>query len=314
MENRQKNDPTAKKALQKKRLTVLFIILAAFVVLALLNTLEFKAPTLPEDTTPYTPPEQPIQNFYETDEKILSDKTYLSKNRKVYLSRGGETIILDEKTTDPCGKLLYAYLSALKAGDVKLLNSLHNENFFKHHDRFTALSHQALYDIEIKTLVETFEYTDPVTEEDKQYVGCHLTVFEVRYKIYKNDGSFRRDIVDDEMIPQIFTLLTKKNGLTEINSIAYYAPGTPEEPPKASLLPLIMPLVFSALALVLLVLWLILKKAPLLFLTLASFVSFLVSVKFSLLWQILAFLLVFSALFGYFLYKKKKTPPEASDE
>ena len=133
--------------------------------------------------------------------------------------------------------------------------------------------------------------------------------FEVTYSIFKNDGSFRRDITDDDKITQIFTLLCDKNGNDpRLNSISYWQnDNTATDSP--SLLPLILPLVWLGVTVVSLLVILVLKKKPLLAIPLAAFIAFLVSTGAVLLWQILAFVLTLAlCVLAYFLSKNKKKP------
>lgn len=302
------------KNLKKKRLTVLFSVIAVAVILALLNTIDFTPATTPTSTAPYTPDTQPIQNFYPAPEgDIMKDKTYLALDRTLNYTFGTQTVIPDatNRYDSPYDNFFLRYFDALQKGDENALNALHSPIFFRTHGRFSSLSPQMVHDIKVLRLSDPVTVTEAESEEDRAYLGASLITFEVRYKIFKNDGSFRRDIVDDEVIAQIFTLLLEKNGTLTLNKISYYRPSAPLDPdsdPK-TMLSLVMPLVWLAATVIAGVLTLILKKKKLpLALAVGAFSAFLASTGLSLLFQIPTFLIVFGGV--YFLVPKlikKKT-------
>ena len=167
-----------------------------------------------------------------------------------------------------------------------------------------------VYDIEVERLTDPQTITAADTEEDAAYLGCTLTTFAVRYKIFRNDGSFRRDIVDEDVLPQIVTLLTDKSGRVTINAVSYYQiQGDPADKEDESLLPYILPLVWLVLVLVALVLLLLLRKKYLLAPLLSSAAAFLLSLRFSAAIQLSVFfplLALMLALFFFLAVRKKK--------
>ncbi len=70
---------------------------------------------------------------------------------------------------------------------------------------------QMIYDIHIDQLSES---TDSA--------GVTTWTFEVGYKIYRNDGTFRNDIPSDGSRPLIFTLIGDARGNVLIDSIERY--------------------------------------------------------------------------------------------
>lgn len=302
--------PSTPETLKKKRLIVLFSLVAVFVILALLNTIDFSGTPEISTNAPYAPDTLPEHHFYPAPDGDLSnDAAYVKEDRTpAYIDQNNNEEDLTASLDAPFGKFFIDYLAALKNGDHAALNALYSEVYCRNHAPYSPFTKQLLYDVTIKYLYkDTIKTAD--TAADKAYLGWHLTYFEVSYKIYRNDGSFRRDIVDDMTIVQVFTILTDTHDSDpHLNSISYYRSGNTEEPnDTTSLLPLIMPLVFAGLFVVLLVLSLIIKKPFPIALAVSTFTAFLVSVKFTLLWQILSLFAAFGIFYAiYFYWKKKK--------
>lgn len=300
--------------LKKKRLLVLLGVLLATAVLVLLNMVDFTPAVDDVTTEPYTPETQPIQNFYPAPEgDIFKNQGYLRLDRTLHYTYNSQTVSPDRNNRfdQPYDAFFLDYFEALQKGDAKTLNALCSEVYFRTHDKLSSISPQMVYDLEIIRTGDPVIITEAEKEEDKAYLGDSLVFFEVRYKIYQNDGSFRRDIVDDEVIPQIFTLLIGDDGRLSLNAISYFRPTQPSGGDRADgeLLSLVMPLVWLVLFVVLLVTALIVKKRLLLSLTLSALVTFLVSIKGMLLLQVLSFLLVTVACF--FLLKLIKAKKKA---
>ncbi len=299
---------------KQKRLLALALVLIAFTVLALLNTVDFSK--TPEITTnaPYAPDTLPPDSFYPTSDGDLSKETeYLTKDlTPSYTTRNGLTEDLATAADYPYTDFFKAYFAALQNGDSEALNNLHSEVYFRNHTPYTAFSKQYLYDVTISYFDQaTIEKAD--SAEDQIYIGRQLTYFEVTYRIYKNDGSFRRDIVDDMAITQIFTLLLEKDGSNpKLNSISYWNTNTtPAEP--ITLLPLILPLIWLGITVISLTVLLILKKRIWLTVPLAAFSAFLVSISQTLVWQTVTFIAVFLLAFSLVLFLKKKKEKKTSD-
>ena len=300
------------ESLKKKRLIALVAVIIAFVILALLNTIDFTGTPSVSTNAPYAPDTLPDIDFYPAPDGDLSmDKNYVKEDRTPSYTSADQTVDdLSESLDSPYSNFFVTYLDALKRGDHTALNALHSEVYFRNHAPYGSFSRQLLYDVEIRYLYKD-KITTAESEADRQYVGRYLTYFEVEYKIYHNDGSFRRDIVDDMAIVQIFTLLPDQNGSNlRLNSISYYRPNLPSDADKPSILPLVMPLVFAAMTVISLVVFLIVKKHFAAALTVSSFAAFLVSIKFTLVWQITAFVFVFALAFELLHYLKKKKAPK----
>ncbi len=308
-----------KKDLRRKRLLALVITLAVVALLVLLNTVDFSSsPTDEGTTTVFTPTTYHPDMFFEpnTDLDISSVSAYLKLDRTIGYTFDNQTVSLENGYSPdrPYSDFFVSYFEALKAGfagstDTESgFNALYSDVYFKKNPTFEAFTPQMVYDIEIEKISEQL-INVAETEEDKAYLGATLAYFEVRYKLYRNDGSFRKDILGDEMIPLAFTLLYEKSGAVSVNSVTYirYASGNTDEEEEGNLLPLILPIVWIVFAVIGGVLFAILRKKPILAASLAAFVTFLVSIKGSVLWQCLTFpVLTFLLILGTLLWQKKK--------
>lgn len=104
------------------------------------------------------------------------------------------------------------YFECLRAGDFERYDTFFTKSYFEdneHTDLSFGFTAQRIYDILITKTSRGYE-------ED----GNVYRTYEVKYKIMKNDGTFRNDIGPDEQRPQYITLVTNENG-TFIRRITY---------------------------------------------------------------------------------------------
>ena len=134
-----------------------------------------------------------------------SNSTTLSKNE--YLQFGGKPLVF-----------LGEYFDALLRGDNEAINKMYSENYFKSHDKFSEFPKQKLFDIKVLK----YYYNDPAYD----YTNCDDYYFIVSYKIYHNDGLFRKDIDEHSELPQLIKILIYDDGHGEIDQVIN-APGYP---------------------------------------------------------------------------------------
>ena len=317
----------SKASLRKKRLTVLLILLGVMAVLLLLNAIDFENVTPPaESTEEYAPVTQPIQNFYEPDYEsdITKDKGYMSLDRLISYTYSGQTVVLEEGRDLPdkaFTRFFLDYFEAMQKGfggsedEGVGFNALYSEIYYRTHTTFGEFAPQKVYDIEITRMGEIGVVSSVDNMADQPYLGASVGDFEVRYKIYKNDGTFRRDISEEDVIPLIFTVMAEKNGKVSVNRVSYIRYENPSDVEGGSLLPLVLPIVWLATVPILAVLGVILKKKLFFAFAAVSFIAFLFS-TFALVWvQILVFCLGVGGVFGgyYFLKKKKPSAEETAE-
>lgn len=220
---------------------------------ALLTKAEDKLNEKSEDSTAAEVTELPDSYFFEPDydTDISTIYEYMRLNRRIYYTRDNQRQEVTGKfAPDTFAEFFYDYFSALLAGYPDADGSF--DGFFSEvyleknggHSRFTP---QKIYDIDVE-----FNSYQSISagEGDKNvpYDRYSLAVFDVRYKIYHNDGTYRKDIAGDSTIPQIVTLLVSPDGDLSINSVSYYRYITQQTgDPADGLVSLLLPLLFGAL-------------------------------------------------------------------
>ncbi len=188
----------------------------AIVLITLMNGLLEKG----KDNTTSEPPKSAGVIFYEPDYEIdiLKDPEYLELDRYISLKRGSYTVALDpEKLAgySPAVSVLCQLVDALIRGDAETYNSLFSDRYYQDsanepEDPFTM---QRIYDIEIEEIREQ----NMSTEEDGSYTEY---IYQLTYKINRNDGSYRADIGHDSSRPQYFQL-TDREGEVKIDRLVY---------------------------------------------------------------------------------------------
>ena len=198
------------KRLKKRILLTLVCIVLGLGLLtgALLlaeRLVEEKPDELPEFNYYFYPP-------YEGD--IMQNPQYLALERKVFYSAhasGGETYAISPENAeliDPTVAYVYYYLQIVILGDEVTYNSLFNANYYEKATKQAAFNPQMIYDAQVT-------YQDERIEEN----GDRLVLYSLNYKIYQNDGSFRRDIGSDMSRDQLLTLRVATDGKISIENL-----------------------------------------------------------------------------------------------
>ena len=325
-------DDTAKKRAAKKKTVIwVFVLLAvALPLLVFLNTLDLSAPAPDEE-----PPAAPALTTYadgvfydpqEADDPAVQ-KAYGKLEQRIDYTfhNGAETDFLQEShpVDAPYGDFFLRYFAVLKRGDADALNAMYSDYYLKNNGRTAAFSPQMVYDITVERVTAPETITAPQSEDDIPYIGWSRTVFHVNYKIYHNDGSFRRDILDREGRLLIFVLLSDSRGEVELNSVTPFRYLSPTEDLPASQDNLAAYLTAFALLVVCLVsalVFFLLRRRYALpgFLALSALISFFPGLFVPLrpFWQVLLWLLL-TALFwlcGLLLRRvrnKRRTEPSS---
>ena len=102
---------------------------------------------------------------------------------------------------------LYDFLQIMMRGDVKAYNDCFNQAYYKKHQPKTTFSQQMIYQAEIRFL------------EDAEYQGDRMWTYELRYKLFENDGSLRRDVGSDAIVPLYVTLRVTPDGEITIEDL-----------------------------------------------------------------------------------------------
>lgn len=198
----------------RRRICIILAVLVVFVVAASLLIHCMDESDTPEEGTFAPAKEQFEEPDYEYD--ILKDQAYLALDREVYYSDGGYTRPIDESdlpSLDAGVTLLWNMIDCIIAGDADGYNSLFTEKYKSKYGETERFAMQQLYDIRI-----TVGRSEQVTQDDRT---VNYQTYYVQYRIRKNNGTFRRDIGDDEARIQIFTLSDRENGAVKIEEIGY---------------------------------------------------------------------------------------------
>lgn len=216
---KEKRTKEEKRALAKKAITrtAAVIFLALIVLLAVYSATgiikwKLEMESFLQKPTPQTGvfSEIDFDADISLDEDYQKELLYITYTANEMLS----TTITDENFEELDKNLVFfnEYFECLKAGDFERYDTFFTKSYFEeneHTDLSFGFTKQRIYDIYITR-------TSSGYEED----GNVYRTYEVKYKIMKNDGTFRNDIGSDEQRPQYITLVTNENG-TFIRRITY---------------------------------------------------------------------------------------------
>ena len=148
---------------------------------------------------------------YETD--IFTIPEYLALDRMIkYAPDSSQSYLIQNGNYAAEGEpgliVIGEYLNAAIAGNNEKINSLLTEGFLaehKGHERFPA---QKLFKIKIRN--------ERVIDERDGYTVYYFTV---SYRIFRNDGLFRKGVDEDRELAQIFEVFVYEDGSGKINLI-----------------------------------------------------------------------------------------------
>ena len=184
-------DPQSKEKPSKQRISVVklaFLILGGVIVLfvAILLLLYL---LLPEEEQK---PEKEIHFYPVVEQNIFDNPQYLAKDRGVYYcddptGYGLTTVITDEDrmTFDVKVRFVEIYLNCLISGDHEMLKTLCTEELLKE-SPIPNFTQQMLYDMHVY-------YQDEEAGEG----GEKKFMYRLEYKIFQNNGTYRRDVGSD---------------------------------------------------------------------------------------------------------------------
>lgn len=155
--------------------------------------------------------------FYEADyslklEEYESYHDYLDLDRALYYKNGNQTVGIkgDEIDSYPDYIRFFGrYFDSVIDGDCKRYNSMFSEEYFKTHEEKEKFTPQMVYDMTVELLLSSGEN------------GCNEYVFDVSYKIFENNGTFRDDIYSNASRTQRITV-DDSEGDIKITSVQYY--------------------------------------------------------------------------------------------
>ncbi len=152
--------------------------------------------------------------FFEPDysEDIFEDEVYLALDRSIRFEYMGEEILLTEQSASRRGGaalMFYNYFQCVINGDYAAYPGFFTEEYKKspYAEIPEKFAMQKLCDIGIKLF-----------DRRQNENGAISEIFEVRYAIFENNGTFRRDIPSLETRTLVFEL-AYDDGVPLINSI-----------------------------------------------------------------------------------------------
>ncbi len=201
----------AEKKIVKRILWVCTILLAA--ILFLFGALAVIGLFLEEeDLTPALPPEA----FFSADysQNIFEDEAYMHLNRAVTYKQydSGEPLTEENhKDLGVASEFFYHFFDNVIKGDYTAYHQMLTESYLKDDEVPQRFTMQMLYDIEVNQVQ---------TPGTASYKGEEVTVyfFEVKYKIYRNNGTFRNDVASNKSTTQYYHLYSYK-GQLYLNSV-----------------------------------------------------------------------------------------------
>ncbi|MGI6202142.1 MAG: hypothetical protein ACOYID_01910 [Eubacteriales bacterium] len=207
---------------EHKKLALKIIVgcVAALIVLAALNRIEFDAlyvrlfsPKPLSDTTGKEQISFAVPNY---SENIFEDPEYMAQIRDVRYTEGALSTLITDGNYAQYGaalELLHRYLEAVIAGDAEALPSFFTEDYKKDNklpERFTM---QKIYEPEIEF------YSKNIINPGKSDQVIRYE-YVMRYRIMNNNGTFRDDVGSDAAVPEIYEILEyESTGEVLINSI-----------------------------------------------------------------------------------------------
>lgn len=151
-------------------------------------------------------------NFYpsEYDVDITKNEKYMELNTYVQYKSGAETYTIIDGDYAAYGKAVEFfgnYFELVKKGDTEAYNELFTDHYYETNEKYYRFAPQKIYDI----LIEKLSSSDSESKFE----------FNVSYKIYRNDGTFRNDIGSDASKTLYYELVTE-NGVLKIDRITNY--------------------------------------------------------------------------------------------
>ena len=195
----------------KKRVLIVCLSLIGAVALlfglvTLIDYLVNRAPDIPEYNFHFYP-------TYEGD--IMQNQQYLGLDRQIYFcedpsGEGLKRAVNEENMTEYDTKVLflYFYLQTIISGKEDVYNGYFNDTYYKTNQPKADFSPQMLYEMEI-----TYQGTQTLDG------GEQLVSYRLIYKIFQNDGTFRRDIGSNSGRPQTITLRVSADGTITIEKL-----------------------------------------------------------------------------------------------
>ena len=200
---------------KKMRKKLLIAIAATVGVVALLIATLLITKACQKEEEAFSLPESYFYPTYPGD--IFEYADYMDKRPDVILycedpDGLGRTTSIDAGREDEFSpEVLYLrdFLEIMMHADVDAYNACFNEIYYKKHQKQVAFSQQMIYEAEIR-----------FASEETAANGEKTATYYLFYKLYQNDGSLRRDVGSDAVVPMRVVLRTTPKGQISISEWA----------------------------------------------------------------------------------------------
>lgn len=146
------------------------------------------------------------------DLDITTVGEYMELDRNIHYKDGAETVMITDTNLEfygPDVQFFKQYFDYAINGDYEAYNQLFTNHYYETNEPYYSFTQQMIYDIEIEKL--------SMAESAKGI----LYAYNVTYKIYRNNGTFRNDIGSDGAKTLYFELLQSDDSIL-IDRITYY--------------------------------------------------------------------------------------------
>ena len=151
----------------------------------------------------------------EEGKNVLEDPLYRTLDSSIYYTRYAETVALNEQNLEsahPSAQFFYNYFNCIKNGEYQLYSSFYTNECYNHKNfnRPNSFTTQGLYDINIKLHSIT-------VDKDKNQA---TETYTVSYRIFENNGTYRKDVLPDELLVRVFEIKID-NGNIKICNVGF---------------------------------------------------------------------------------------------
>ncbi len=224
------NEPetkTPKAEKQKRKKLLLKILITVLIILAFLSVTVFVLGFMNKNKD--SEPVKQVQDYYLTknfrnyfpvdfDADLTKDAEYMALNRQVmYTDPSGYTMSISDipQTNKHEGHLFFErYFDIAISGRYEEYPSLFTQSYTDNPIGFEnnpqrEFPPQRIYNISVSELIRTFNDTKSYTYEKQP---CEYGIYDVTFRLMKNDGLFRRDLAEDSVRTVRFELVTLNAG------------------------------------------------------------------------------------------------------
>ena len=186
---------SVKGKIQLNKRTIVLLSCIAFIIIALVSVVVVHVALMNsehDDRIYYFPAK------YEED--VYQNKAYLSFERGLLFSESGVTQMYYydtdyEEASAEC-QFFLDYFQSIIGGKYQEISKFYVDGYFKEEPKFTM---QMIY--------EPYVLFHSIEEEELNGEKTKVYNFEVRYKIFKNNGTFRTGVASNTAIPQIYQVI-----------------------------------------------------------------------------------------------------------